>query len=95
MMTGIHPYENRMFTHREVARIMGFPDDWVIKPIRTEKNLSFGWGKGILVQCGEWIGSWVQAALDGNPGDYQGEPMGEREWLHDSTYAYRPLSMER
>lgn len=95
MMTGIHPFENRMFTHREVARIMGFPDDWVIKPIRGERNLSFGWGKGILVQCGQWIGNWVQNALDGNPGEYRGELMGDREWLNDSTYAYKPLSSER
>jgi site-specific DNA-cytosine methylase len=95
MMTGIHPYENRMFTHREVARIMGFPDDWYILPLRGERQLPFTWGKGILVQCGRWIASWVQAALDGNPSDHKGEQIGEREWLHDSTHAYRHLSPER
>lgn len=95
MMTGIHPHEDRMFTHREVARIMGFPDDWRIYPNRSERQLAFNWGKGILVQCGRWIGEWVQNALDGNPSDYVGDELGERERVFQFTHAHRHLSSER
>jgi site-specific DNA-cytosine methylase len=95
MMTGIHPFEDRMFTHREVARIMGFPDDWRIYPNRHHNQLAFNWGKGILVQCGRWIGSWVQAALDGEPSDCTGDEIGEREHLFQYTHMHRHLSHER
>jgi len=95
MMTGIHPYEDRMFTHREVARIMGFPDDWRIYPNRGHNQLSFNWGKGILVQCGRWIGGWVQNALDGNPSDYVGDELGEREYVMNFTHAHKHLSKEK
>lgn len=77
----IHPYENRMITHREAARMMGFPDNWKILPLRSQSNLRNTWGKGITVQCGKWIGTQVKNALDGNPGEEHGRPDGEREWF--------------
>lgn len=77
----IHPYEHRLITHREAARIMGFPDDWLIKPLRGYTALPLTWGKGITVHCGKWIGEQARRALDGNPGAHQGKDLGEREWL--------------
>jgi site-specific DNA-cytosine methylase len=95
MLTGVHPHENRMFTHREVARIMGFPDDWKILPNKADRHLASYWGKGITTQCGRWIGGWIIRALDGEPSGYMGEQLGEREWVHQSTHNHRHLSTER
>jgi site-specific DNA-cytosine methylase len=75
----VHPWEDRLITHRECARVMGFPDDWVIAPSRRSSDLGPGWGKGITVDCGRWIGGWVRAALEGSPGDLVGEEIGDRE----------------
>jgi site-specific DNA-cytosine methylase len=91
----MHPLENRTFTHREVARIQGFPDDWRILPLRGAAGLRLTWGKGIPVDCGRWIGGWIKRALEGNPSDYPGEPAGEREFVYDCTEAYRAVSAER
>lgn len=75
----MHPWEDRTVTHREVARIMGFPDDWRILPLRGNPGLNMTWGKGITTQCGSWIATWVRNSLDGNPGSVTGIPVGERE----------------
>jgi site-specific DNA-cytosine methylase len=77
----LHPWEPRTITHREAARVMGFPDDWKIKPLRRNAGLRATWGKGITTQCGRWIGEQVTHALDGSPASYSGELIGERERL--------------
>lgn len=66
----LHPREPRYFTHREVARIMGFPDDWKIEPLRDEKTLTSGWGKGVSVNPGRWVATWAKKSLEGTPGAY-------------------------
>lgn len=75
----IHPRLNRLFTHREVARIMGFPDDWRISPLRDLPGLKSTWGKGITVDAGRWISTWVRRSLDGEPGQLPGTVVGNRE----------------
>jgi DNA (cytosine-5)-methyltransferase 1 len=77
----MHPWEPRTITHREAARVMGFPDDWLIKPLRRNAGLRATWGKGVSVQCGRWIGEQVIRALDGQPAPFNGHSIGEREWL--------------
>jgi site-specific DNA-cytosine methylase len=77
----LHPFEDRTITHREAARVMGFPDNWSIMPLRHQSNLRLTWGKGITVQCGRWIGEQVRNALDGQPGELIGRPDGDREWF--------------
>jgi len=91
----IHPRENRFLTHREAARIQGFPDDWNIRPLRGVSGLSATWGKGIPVQAGKWIGTAIKNALDDNPQEYQGELIGEREHVIDWTNTYRKFTTER
>jgi site-specific DNA-cytosine methylase len=91
----LHPREDRFLTHREAARIQGFPDDWNIRPLQGVSGLSATWGKGIPVQAGKWIGGWIQNALDGNPGEYTGELIGEREHVIDWTNTYRKVTSER
>lgn len=75
----LHPWLNRTITHREAARVMGFPDAWRIQPLRGVSGLQATWGKGITVQCGKWIGDWVRRSLDGEPGGIVGDEVGERE----------------
>lgn len=84
----LHPRKNRMLTHREVARVLGFPDSWLIEPLQRVPGLVATWGKGITVDCGNWIGGWIKAALEENPGSYTGVKIGEHEHLIDVTNAY-------
>lgn len=88
----VHPFLDRTITHRECARILGFPDDWRILPLRGLSGLNLTWGKGISVDCGRWIGRWIKAALDGAPGSYAGEPIGDDEYDIDLTNNYVKLA---
>jgi site-specific DNA-cytosine methylase len=81
----LHPTLDRTITHREAARIMGFPDTWVIKPMKGYSQLQATWGKGIPVGSGRWISTWVRHSIYGNPGEITGEPIGDREYLVDLT----------
>ena len=87
----VHPWLPRTATHREVARILGFPDDWKIHPLRNVGGLNITWGKGITVDCGRWIGRWIRAALDGTPGSERGVEIGDREYDIDHTNGYPKL----
>jgi len=77
----LHPTLPRCFTHRECARIMGFPDEWRIEPLRDVSGLRMMWGKGIPVHSGRWIATWAGRSLDGQPGEITGVPIGDREWF--------------
>jgi site-specific DNA-cytosine methylase len=70
----VHPHVLRTFTHREAARIMGFPDAWKISPQRWDARLAAVWGKGVPVHSGEWIAKWAKRALEGEPGSLVGQP---------------------
>jgi site-specific DNA-cytosine methylase len=91
----LHPHLDRLLTHREVARIMGFPDTWLIDPIRRAPGLQLTWGKGIPVDCGRWIAGWARAAIEERPGRAPAARLGEREWLYDVTDDYRRVCWER
>jgi site-specific DNA-cytosine methylase len=91
----IHPTEHRLMTHREIARIQGFPDDWTIRTSPDRHRLGPTWGKGIPVQCGRWIGGWLKAAVEGEPGSYAGEPSEERdEYVINFTSAHKAVCNE-
>ena len=77
----VHPSLPRTLTHREVARLSGFPDDWDCDPYQTKKANSYWWGKGICVEAGKWIASAALAALEGHPQPFRGEEIGRRESL--------------
>lgn len=80
-LVGVHPTQPRPFTHREVARLMGFPDDWRILPLREQgSSLRKTWGKGITVDAGRWITHWVRQSILGEAGPLTGTPVGEREY---------------
>lgn len=71
----VHPTLPRTLTQREAARVQGFPDSWKIYPVRNAPDLGPGWGKGVPVQAGKWIGEWAAASLGGNPGPLRGQPL--------------------
>ena len=89
MLNGVHWEAQRTFTHRETARIMGFPDQWLIEPLMNVPGLFMTWGKGITVDCGRWIADWAQTALNGDPGHYTGIEIGDSQYLIDVTNAWR------
>lgn len=101
----VHPTQPRLITHREAARIQGFPDDWHIFPVRHAPDVGPGWGKGVPVQSGRWIARWARESLEGRPGNNRGVPLaafnpklgelyGEhpRETVIDTTYDFRKLT---
>jgi site-specific DNA-cytosine methylase len=94
MSTVIHPWLDRTLTHREVARVMGFPDTWRLETY-TDKGGNAVYGKGVTVDCGRWIGYWVRRALEGNPGAWQGEPTGEREFTVNVSNDFKRAYNER
>jgi site-specific DNA-cytosine methylase len=59
--TVIHPRRNRLLTTREIARIMGYPDDWRI----NEKQNPAWWGKQVTVDAGRWAGEQIARHLAG------------------------------
>lgn len=83
----LHPEQDRMLTHRECARIMGFPDSWVAEPLEGMRGLEETWGKGVSVPSGRWIARWAKDAVNGVPGSEIGVPVGEHHRLsgHGST----------
>ncbi len=84
----VHPTEPRVLTLREGARALGYPEDWKLASYKTDAWL----GKGIPCKSGYWIANCVKASLDGRSADLlRGELIGEREWKHDNTHAWKPL----
>jgi len=73
----VHPSLPRTLTQREAARVQGFPDGWKIFPVRNAPDLGPGWGKGVPVQAGQWIGEWAAASLNGNPGPIRGQTLAQ------------------
>ena len=77
----IHPTLPRPLTHREIARLTGFPDDWKCAPYQEKLNNGCWWGKGITIEAAAWISKAVFDAVAGSPQQFQGEQIGEEEFL--------------
>lgn len=88
----VHPTQARTFTHREVARIMGFPDDWSCDPaIEAGSRGTKWWGKQLPVQSAEWIAKWAKRSLEGRPGLWHGTPIGDAEYLINVTNDWKAV----
>lgn len=85
----LHPTENRLFTFRETMRIQGWPDNWRLGYARNVAGHGKFAGKGVPVDSSRWLGVWAKASLEGNPGSMKGVPVGDREFLHDSTHNWK------
>lgn len=87
--TIVHPQEARTMTFREIARILGYPDNWTLKQCYGNRKAPAWLGKGISVQCGSWVGKWIKRAFENNPGSYQGHQLDSNEYLINVTYTYK------
>jgi site-specific DNA-cytosine methylase len=85
----IHYNQNRMLTHRECARIMGFPDSWVIEPLQGLRGLEEGWGKGTSTHPARWIANWAKQAVLGQAGSFSGIPVTEHHRLERHGFCDR------
>jgi FkbM family methyltransferase len=85
-----HP-DMRHATHREVARLMGFPDDWRCGTLSADRKLHSYWGKGTSVAPAEWIMTWLRASLDGSPGSDQGQPQPDGSCLIDVSKHWQAI----
>lgn len=95
MSQAMHPTELRMFTLRETMRIQGWPDSWRLWPSRDVKSHVLWAGKAVPVDAARWLGVWVKRALEGTPGSMRGVPVGDREYLLDSTHYYNLTPFEQ
>jgi len=86
-----HPH-NRFATHREVARLMGFPDDYLIEPCKDVRALGSFWGKGTSVHPARWVMTWLRQSLDGNPGSLIGQEQADGSRLIDVSTVRRPVT---
>ena len=75
----VHPTKDRVFTYREAARIMGFPDNWHVDTYWNNRNGSIVFGKGVVVDSGRWIGAAAKSFVEGTSLEDAGEIVGERE----------------
>lgn len=76
-----HPLLHRTISFREGARIMGYPDDWSLLPIKDHRIGDNWLGKGVCPTAGRWIGDAARRALTGETKVQGGELIGERERL--------------
>lgn len=88
----LHPWLPRTLTHREAARIQGFPDAWKIEPLRHMGGSIAGtWGKGIPVHAGRWIAHWAKQSIEGNPGSYRDDDWPEKLKIKDPQGGHTPI----
>jgi site-specific DNA-cytosine methylase len=86
----LHPALPRTFTHREVARIQGFPDEWTAKAAIDARGIGIRWwGKGVPVASGRWIADWARKSAEGRPGFDTGAVVGDRERVIDVTDTWK------
>ena len=81
----IHPTLPRPITHREIARLTGFPDEWNCAPYQKKLNNGCWWGKGIALEAASWIATAALDAINGSPQEFQGKQIGSREFLIKAT----------
>lgn len=84
----VHWSEDRTLTMREMARLMGLPDDWRLDYAsagRVYEHL----GMNVPVQSWAWLAGWVQACLSDRPGAWSGEPQDDGSRVIDVTHDYK------
>jgi len=80
-----HPHLHRPLTLRELARVLGYPDDFTLRA-HWERSSGHMWlGKGVCVESGRWIADAARSAVLGN--HQVGVPVepttiGEREYIY-------------
>lgn len=89
----LHPQLPRTLSIRELARLMGFPDEWNLEEY-TKVQARMKWlGKGVCVEAGRWIAEAAHAALAGQPFGYSGIAIGPNEYLIDAENPTADLTL--
>jgi site-specific DNA-cytosine methylase len=99
LLSFVHYAEDRLLTVRETSRLMGYPDSWSWSFVKSPMQASLLIGKCCPVQSGRWISEWVRRAVGGDvPANDRGDVVHttdaqavEREFIHNSTQAYKPV----
>lgn len=87
----VHPTQPRVLTYREVARIMGYPDNWSCDAYIENGSKGASWfGKGIPVDSGRWIAQAAKASLMNEQDIHFGELIGENEYVINTTNDWKP-----
>lgn len=95
LSTVVHPVLPRPLTHREIARLTGFPDEWKCAPYQKKLNNSYWWGKGITIEAAKWIAKAAYDAIAGSPQEFQGELIGDREYVINANNKERIQAMNQ
>lgn len=75
--------DHHMLTHREIARLMGFPDAYRLGTARRGMNgahLSAHWESTTSIHPARWVMGWVHQGMDGHPGPLQGDLDVSEDW---------------
>jgi site-specific DNA-cytosine methylase len=97
VLTGAGPQQwfnalaQRMPTHRECARLMGYPDWWRIEPMQNVRSLGAYWGKQTSVHPATWICKWAASSMTGQPGSIQGDRLPDGSRLINVTHDWKPV----
>lgn len=97
VLTGAGPsqwfnaYANRMPTHRECARIMGYPDWWQIEPMKDVSGLGAYWGKQTSVHPAYWICQYAKSSILGQPGSLRGLEAADGSHVINVTHNWKAI----
>jgi site-specific DNA-cytosine methylase len=83
-----HWSARRFLTAREAFRLMGFPDTWTLRGARSVAQAHVWSGKQMTVEAARWLLRNVRSSLEGRPGPWRGEQIGEREYVVNTTQDY-------
>jgi hypothetical protein len=75
--------DGHVLTHRETARLMGFPDSWAIGSVPRGMGgtyLGASWQETTSVHPARWLMEWVHSCLDGAVGPLTGEVDLTDDW---------------
>jgi hypothetical protein len=84
--------DGHLLTHREIARLLGFPDAWRLGTAPrglSGRFLGAYWELTTSVHPARWVMGWIHRSLDGRPGPMRDaqvdvsedwKPLAKRQW---------------
>jgi site-specific DNA-cytosine methylase len=60
----VHPLLSRTLTHREIARLVGFPDTWQLDAVINAPQQHATYGKGVCPPVAAWLAAQLRRALE-------------------------------
>ena len=86
--------DDHPLTHREIARLMGFPDAYRLGTAKRglrDTHLGAHWERTTSIHPARWVMGWVHRSLNGHPGPPQGDLDVSEDWraLADRQWGQR------